>query len=283
MRPSEIVAKIVGSGNSLAIPLALLRALEGDYPTAALATQLLYWHGKMGREFYKSDEELGEEICLSPYQLRRAREALAPLGFLSRRKGIPAKMHYRVDYDLLDKFLAEWLNSSEKTPELVEREPSELIQKTTQETTQETTKEKHTSTDVDETALFENLPKPKDPKKVERERLDGLREIYNANRGTLAEATKLTTFREKKLRALVRELGDEAEEILRDATRAVVAAGFYAERGYTLDNLLRDSRYVAYAEAWRADGDSFDDLLDTRKNLRSSSAPLPPSPLREES
>lgn len=93
---SELTKQYVG-GNIIAIPAGFV-TLCGGYEAAALLSQLLYWYGKVGqREFYKTDSDLQEELRLSPYQLRRARARLEPLGVTTTRKGLPAQLYYCID------------------------------------------------------------------------------------------------------------------------------------------------------------------------------------------
>jgi hypothetical protein len=76
--------------------------ITGDYTTAAALAQVLYWHKKMGRKFYKTDADFGNELSLTPKQFVRVKENLKSYDFLTiTREQIPAKTFYHVDYEKL--------------------------------------------------------------------------------------------------------------------------------------------------------------------------------------
>jgi hypothetical protein len=82
--------------------------------------------------------------------------------------------------------------------------------------------------------------------------LEALMNIYNKHRGALPEARVLTKFRKRQLTALARHHGvEEADRLLVDATTNCAAESFWRDRGYGLDNLLRDDRVIARAESQR--------------------------------
>lgn len=98
---ARLVAQYVGRGNVIVIPNEFV-TLCGRYEVAALLSQLLYWYGRMGeRPFYKTDESLQEELRLSEYQLRQARKKLEPLGITTVRKGLPPRLYYHIDTEVL--------------------------------------------------------------------------------------------------------------------------------------------------------------------------------------
>lgn len=116
----QLVQQLVGQQNIITIPRAIIK-LVGDHVAAAVLCQLLYWHGRMGeREFYKSDAELGFEVCASPYQLLRARKVLAEFGVTTTRRGIPARLYYKLDTE----FLSNRLLSNLVTGDRETQEPS---------------------------------------------------------------------------------------------------------------------------------------------------------------
>lgn len=64
-----------------------------------LLSQLVYWNKVMkNKEFYKTDEEFCQELCMGLYELRNAKNALTKLNLVSiKRRGIPRKTHYKVN------------------------------------------------------------------------------------------------------------------------------------------------------------------------------------------
>ncbi len=80
--------------------------------------------------------------------------------------------------------------------------------------------------------------------------VDSFRQLWNENRGTLPSVNRMTGAREKKVMALVKELGlDEALRLFELAVRVVAADEFWQKKGYGIDNLMRDGRVVEKAEA----------------------------------
>jgi hypothetical protein len=76
--------------------------LTNDYATAAALAQVLYWHKKMGKKFYKIDDDFCDELCLTPKQFKRVKTALKELPFLKLSvEQVPPKSFYDVDYDVL--------------------------------------------------------------------------------------------------------------------------------------------------------------------------------------
>jgi len=61
----------------------------------------------------------------------------------------------------------------------------------------------------------------------------------------------LSENRESRLRTLIKRYGfDDAKDLLIKATKERAAEGWYATKGYGLDELLKLDRVVQYAEAW---------------------------------
>ena len=78
-----------------------LKRITGSYCAALMLAQLMYWHPRAADEWiYKTDADMSEEICASNDELQAARAKLAKLGFVeTKRIGLPARMHYRVDFE----------------------------------------------------------------------------------------------------------------------------------------------------------------------------------------
>lgn len=85
------------------IPPKLVRIF--GYPLSAIISQLLFWKGMEIRKdgyIYKSEKDFISELGLSSAQQKLAIKKGKAFGFLQVvRKGIPAKRHYLLNYDLL--------------------------------------------------------------------------------------------------------------------------------------------------------------------------------------
>lgn len=91
------------AGTPVAVYPAFRRVLKLNATASELLSQAVYWTERTESGwFYKTADEWNDEICLSPEELRLARRKLVSIGVLSeKRRGVPAKMYFRVDLDTL--------------------------------------------------------------------------------------------------------------------------------------------------------------------------------------
>lgn len=96
------------AGSAVAVYPAFRRVLGLSASAAQFLSQAVYWTEKTNDGwFYKTESEWEAEIGLSLKEVRTARRCLADIKLLDEvRKGVPAKMHFRVDTDLLLDYLA---------------------------------------------------------------------------------------------------------------------------------------------------------------------------------
>lgn len=77
---------------------------------ALMLSQAVYWSKRTKNAdgwFYKTQDEWEEETGMTRTEQERARKALCAIGVMSeKRRGIPAKLFFRVDFDELSKALA---------------------------------------------------------------------------------------------------------------------------------------------------------------------------------
>ncbi len=74
-----------------------------------LLSQLLYWDKAMKHnEFYKTDNDIMQEICLGPTELKNAKKTLIKLNLIKiTRKDIPAKSYYKINTnEVINKILS---------------------------------------------------------------------------------------------------------------------------------------------------------------------------------
>lgn len=100
----DVVRELSGQGMAISIPKPYIRLCEGNHTHAAVLSQLVFWSSTKadGEWFYKSNEELGEELCLSSDQVRYAvRQLKAKLNNVivsqvKKANGVPTT-HYQID------------------------------------------------------------------------------------------------------------------------------------------------------------------------------------------
>ena len=132
---TKLVASLVGHDSVISISRLILHFLDGDYPSAVLLCQAVYWQGKVetgkgGTQdgyFWKSMRDWHRETALSEYQVRAATKRLIKTGVLETtiRKAwsepahdmVPT-VHYRVDMDNLLNLLLS-LVSQESIPKKI--------------------------------------------------------------------------------------------------------------------------------------------------------------------
>ena len=97
-------------GRMIPFNVALGRAC-GGLAEAILVMQIAHWQDinadpSQDGFVHLSDEQLGDEILLTPKQLRRIRAKLSSRGIVEhRRRGVPARTWYRLNYDELERIL----------------------------------------------------------------------------------------------------------------------------------------------------------------------------------
>jgi hypothetical protein len=83
-----------------------LTDLTGGVTATLMLCQLAYWTGKQADPhgwIYKTQADWWAELRLSRYEQETARKALRERGFVhEERRGIPAKLYYRLDLDAVD-------------------------------------------------------------------------------------------------------------------------------------------------------------------------------------
>ena len=94
---------LLGQDKPKPIPPKLVQIYS--YPLSAMISQLLFWHGAGSRRdgfIYKTEKGFLDELGLSSAQQKLAIKKGKDFGFLEVvRKGIPAKRHYRLNYNRL--------------------------------------------------------------------------------------------------------------------------------------------------------------------------------------
>lgn len=96
------------AGDAVAYYPAFRRVLGLNAAAAQFLSQAVYWAERTNDGwFYKTEAEWQGEIGLAPDEVRDARRNLKALGILDeQRKGIPAKMFFRINADVLMAALA---------------------------------------------------------------------------------------------------------------------------------------------------------------------------------
>ncbi|MGY2573734.1 ATPase [Vibrio sp. C8] len=108
----DVVRELSGHNASISIPRPYIKFCEGNHTQAAVLNQLVFWSGfkTEGEWFYKANEELASEVCLSVDQVRYAvRKLKSRLGDVIQSKvkkanGVPTT-HYRLNGDRLVELL----------------------------------------------------------------------------------------------------------------------------------------------------------------------------------
>ena len=104
LKPLQIsFFSLLGQEKPKPIPPKLVRIY--GYPLTAMISQLLFWKGMEMRKdgfIYKTEKDFLAELGLSSAQQKLAIKKSKEFGFFEVvRKGIPAKRHYRLNYNRL--------------------------------------------------------------------------------------------------------------------------------------------------------------------------------------
>ncbi|EEY5890434.1 TPA: replication protein [Escherichia coli] len=101
-------------------PIAFQRSfirLEMGVTAALFLSQLTYWTNRTTDDgwVYKTQDEWEEETGLSRYEQEGARKKLRGLGvLLERKQGLPARLYYKIDNDVLCQLLTSAYKDAEK-------------------------------------------------------------------------------------------------------------------------------------------------------------------------
>lgn len=124
-------------------PIAFHRVyatISGGITSGLMLSQGMYWSSRTTDPegwFYKTAEEWEEETALSRREQETARIRLRNTGFWEEKlRGVPAKLHYRIDQNKLFSSLAENAKQvSRETPNKFSEKGETIITETTTETT----------------------------------------------------------------------------------------------------------------------------------------------------
>lgn len=108
----DVVRELSGHSASISIPRPYIKFCEGNHTHAAVLSQLVFWSSTKpdGEWFYKANDELAEELCLSVDQVRYAiRQLKKRLGEViqsrvKKANGVPTT-HYLINGDCLVEML----------------------------------------------------------------------------------------------------------------------------------------------------------------------------------
>jgi hypothetical protein len=103
----------------------MMARVLGGINEALLFQQLAYWSDKGDDPdwIYKSQVELEAETTLSEYQQLQARKRLKALGVLDdQRRGVPARLYYRVNWEAVFRLLEEPESRFQETQNLSARD-----------------------------------------------------------------------------------------------------------------------------------------------------------------
>lgn len=123
----------------------IYRIVTGSYSSAVVLSQTMYWHAKMGRKFYKTDEDFSSELYMSLKEFRNAKAKIKILPFVTiKAEGIPAKTFYDVNYDIFFSSMKMVISSLPQTvdsslPQMVQTGLDQTVQTITETTTETTT------------------------------------------------------------------------------------------------------------------------------------------------
>lgn len=136
----NIIKAVSGWQNIIAVPRLFIN-LTGDWQVAAVLSQLIYWSDKAKREdgyFYKSNQELQEELGVTDYTVRKVKELPYVETKVIKANGAPTT-HYRINFELLYDAISQLSTvpfvASNKSDSLPATNPltETTIHKTTQE------------------------------------------------------------------------------------------------------------------------------------------------------
>lgn len=267
------------AGDAVAFYPAFRKVLGLNAAATQFLSQAVYWTERTEDGwFYKTTEEWNEELGLTLEEVKGARKKLKSIGILTeQRKGIPAKLYYKVDTDELLAVLSgeKPLTVVVKTPKLEVVKPaicSEENPRSITETTQETTAETTSLALVSADAASKRRPKANG--EAEQARQEACRAIWGsyaqAYVGRYGEAPVRNAKVNRQVVDLWKRLGAEA---------APVAAFFVSiNDSYLIRNCHDFGSLLTKAESYRTqwatgrqmNGRTARQLEDTQANINAA-------------
>ncbi|GAA5534118.1 helix-turn-helix domain-containing protein [Deinococcus aluminii] len=266
-----LVRETLGQQPVIAVPAPFIKML-GDCTAAAFLSQCCYLsdHVTDAEGWFEQSHEAWRSILnLSPEQIRRCLRVCAGMVEV-RRKGLPARNFYRVNPEHIRERLATLQPSAEVEQGTTIRQKGEA--EPTAPRAPLTGLSTVSSDRETPPPVVRQTPPPSFREKVEKkflppkgkddvcrippastEGLARLLDAWNKNRGTLPEASGLSTPRRKALNTLLSDCGGDLEvalALLADATREVAQDSFWTSKRFGIDTLL--PKALGRAEAWQA-------------------------------
>jgi len=101
----------LGAGNKTVVSAQLVSALNGNGNAAIYLSQLLWWGKRKADEdgwFFRTREQMQDRCGLGKQAQRTAEKTLITLDIIETdRRGMPAKKHYRLDYEAIISLLSD--------------------------------------------------------------------------------------------------------------------------------------------------------------------------------
>lgn len=252
------IVKPFASGPVVAVPVALVRLL-GDWTAAAFVSQCCYLSDQLADQegwFFQTHEEWQRGLDLSPDQVRRCVKSAKGI-IQAKRKGIPGRNAYRVQWDVLQAELAQLPTTKSELPKETVGEKAEPLPEAVPVISQPEPLRAVARPAPRHSFIENKKQKQRDDvcktPAVSPAALQRLLQAYNEHRGELPEASGLSTARTKALTILLSDCGGElqaAVSLLTDAAREVAQDKFWIEKRFGIDTLA--PKALGRAEAWRA-------------------------------
>ncbi|WJV61033.1 replication protein [Pectobacteriaceae bacterium C52] len=218
---------------------------------ALLLSQLIYWTNRTNADgwIYKTQEEWEEETGLTRYEQEGARKKLRGLGVLvEQKKGVPAKLYYRVDISVLYQLLGV-TNKDEEIPHTSQGKTSTQAGGNSANIHTEITTE--TTTDI----VSESADAVSPSEKIDYQKI---MDVYHDTLPEMAQVKILTDARKKNIRnfwkkfkfnperweAYLRYIASNCRWMLEDRPNG--HGGFWKRKN--IDYLVTERCYVAVKE-----------------------------------
>lgn len=127
---------IAGLGQSVVAYRPVFYKLTGRVSSALLLSQVAFWHGKHGREVYKTDREIAEEVGMGIREAQAAKKHLIELGLIQVvKRGTPQRSFYSLNDELCESKLTELAALDQRNSSILIDETRSSNSETTTETT----------------------------------------------------------------------------------------------------------------------------------------------------
>jgi uncharacterized phage protein (TIGR02220 family) len=231
-----MIKQVTGQEQTIGIPRPFIK-MTGDHITALVLNQIIFFTDSFDGEdgwFFRSREQWEKDICVSPYQLKRAVDALARFGVerkIKKVNGAPT-LHFRIDFAVFIPLLTAHLDNQETSlsrPIIKKLDNQETSLSDTDENPNKTPIVKKLDNQETSPSIVEKLDHPLKDQKTYSEDLDKNKKPLDSPAHAASPVRVVFEYWQEKFQHPQAKLTPERERVIRARLKD----------GYTVEEIKR--------------------------------------------